>query len=115
MSGSAPQLTATNGPSRRGLRAVDGARHEFLAGAGLALDQDVLSLSAMRGRTSSNAAHGRAAAHEVADLEPALDLLAQLLDEAQVAEGLGAADDRAALVAQQGGRDADRDAPARRR
>ena len=39
VSGSAAQLTATNGPSARALGAVDAARDQLLAGAGLALDQ----------------------------------------------------------------------------
>ena len=49
------------------------------------------------------------------DLEAALELLAQLLDEAQIAEGLGAADDLPVLVAQERGGDADRDAASARR
>ena len=40
VSASAPQLTLTNGPSARFERRVDGARHQLLAGARLAVDVD---------------------------------------------------------------------------
>ncbi len=36
----APQLTVTNGLERRSPRALDGARHQFLADTGFALDED---------------------------------------------------------------------------
>ena len=54
----------------------------------------VLSLAAIWGRRSKTRRMRRAAADEVADLEAPGQLLAQLLDRAQVAERLGAADDR---------------------
>ena len=71
LSGIAPQLTVTKGLRGAVAGALDGARHQFLADAGFALDQD---RDVRRGRLAGepqHPVHGRAAGDEVVEGERA--------------------------------------------
>ena len=73
VSGIAAQLTATKGPPERAEQLVEGARHQLLAGAGLAVDQD--RRGSGRGLLDEpvDLLHGRAAADEPAQAPHVLD------------------------------------------
>ncbi|OQB42330.1 MAG: hypothetical protein BWY09_00450 [Candidatus Hydrogenedentes bacterium ADurb.Bin179] len=90
--------------------AVDGASQQFLAGAGLALDQDAAVAGRDLGEHVEKTAHQIAAADHVPDLKTSGDFLAQFFHQAQVAESFRAADDLAFRVAQQRRRHRNRDA-----
>jgi hypothetical protein len=101
--GQRPAVDGHEGTVPTGAQAVNGARHQLLAGAGLALDQDGAFALRDAGERLDEPPHGRAAADDVPDLEAPPGLSAQLLDQAEIAEGLGAAHDRAVLIAQDRG------------
>ena len=96
------------GPPSPRARVVQGTGEQLLAGSGLALEEHGAIARRHLREDVEDPSHGRTAAHEVADLEAAGELLAQLLDRAEVPEGLRPPDDPAALVAEDGGGDADR-------
>ena len=89
---------------------MDGAGEEFLAGSGFAVDKDGGGAVGDHGEEFADLAHGGAVRDHVAELALSGEFLPQGLDFAEVAEGLGAADDIAVGIAQHGGGNADRDA-----
>jgi hypothetical protein len=99
--GKCPAIDGHEGTVTACAEPVDGARDELLARAGLALNQDGALALCDAGDDLKHSTHGGAVADDVAHLESATDLLAQLLDEAQFPKGLGAAHDRTVLVAKQ--------------
>jgi hypothetical protein len=72
---------------------VDGAGHQFLAGAGFAEDHHRAGAAGDGGQHLEHALHQGTAAGQVANPEFAAEFLAQRFDLGKVAKGFGAADD----------------------
>ena len=89
---------------------MDGAGNQLLARSRFTLDEDSSRAGRQGGQEVEHRAHRRTVADEVACTEASFQLFPQRRDLAQIAEGLGPADDRPGPVTEHGGRDAHRDA-----
>ncbi len=93
VSGSAPQLMATKGFPCRGDSSWMSPGEELLAGAAGAVDDHRAVARRDRRQDPEEIPHDAAAADDVAEGKPALELLPELFDLAEIAEGLDAAHD----------------------
>ena len=77
---------------------MDGAREEFLAGAAGAVDDDGAVARRHRRHHAIKIPHDAAATDDVAEREPALQLLLELFDLAEIAKRLDAPNNLASAV-----------------
>jgi hypothetical protein len=88
---------------------VDGAGEQLLAGAAGALDQHRAFAVRQQRQQLEHLPHRRAAAHNIGKAVFSLEFLAEVFDQAQIAERLHASDDVSAAVLEDGRRNTDRD------